>query len=420
MQKFVFFSLLWLRRAPAGVLLCLLLLGFGAPLRAHADGADGAAAAKKAKPSPDWVEFTNGDKISGTFLHAVGDKITFHSDMLGDVTIPWSNIKLLHTNSKLAVLAGSITMRHGHLPPKIPVGSLSMANGVLSVQPPEQAPAVSFPLKKAQYILEKETVQKELKNTPSWLQAWNGTLTGGGTIVQATQQEYTVTGGLALARVVPTVTWLNTRTRTTFDFTGSYGKIKQPGYTTVSGTPPVATYTPASVTKSSIYHEDAEEDRYFSQRFYYLAQMALDHNFAQNLELQQSYGAGIGWTTLKRPKQELDLKVAIQYEGQTFIQATAGENQSLLGSTVASVYHLKLPHNMSFAQNLSYVPAFNNTTAYSGSETNTVTVPFFKNLSFSFGTVDSYLNDPPPASPPTKRNSFQMTTGLSYTIKSKY
>jgi len=221
-------------------------------------------------------------------------------------------------------------------------------------------------------------------------------------------------------RTVPTVPWLNTRSRTTVDFNGSYGKIKQPAYSYLSGTPPVVTYVPESVTKSAIYHAGAEQDLYFSPRFYLLAETTFDHNFSQNLDLQQIYGAGIGWTVLKRPKQELDLKISPQYEGQAFIQAAPGQNQSLFGSTLAAVYQLKLPHNMQFAQNLSWVPAFNNTNAYSGNETDTLTIPFFKNLSLSFGTIDSYLNDPPASEPPTKRNSFQMTTGISYTIKSKY
>uniref|UniRef100_A0A7V4XSA4 DUF481 domain-containing protein n=1 Tax=Acidobacterium capsulatum TaxID=33075 RepID=A0A7V4XSA4_9BACT len=410
-----------IRRTPAGVLLCLLMLAISLPTAGWADGDGGAAAArKKNAPPPDVVIFTNGDQLSGTFVRAVGNSITFHSQMLGDVTIPWSKVKTLHTQSRLAVLAGSVTIRQRHLPRRIPIGTLSVANDMLTVQPPRPAPAVTFPVKRAQYVLDKQTVAKELRGSPGWLQAWNGTLTGGATIVQATQQEFTFTGGVALARTVPTVPWLNTRSRTTVDFNGSYGKIKQPAYSYVSGTPPVITTVPASITKSAIYHADAEEDRYFSPRFYALAQTSFDHNYAQNLDLQQAYGGGIGWTAIKRPKQELDLKISLQYEGQTFIQATAGQNQSLFGSTVASVYHLKLPHNMQFVQNVSYVPAFNNVTAYSGSETDTVTIPFFKNLSFSFGTIDSYLNDPPASEPPTKRNSFQLTTGVSYTIKSKY
>ena len=58
---------------------------------------------------------------------------------------------------------------------------------------------------------------------------------------------------------------------------------------------------------------------------------------------------------------------------------------------------------------------------YSANETNTVAFPAYKNLSFSVGTLDSYLNDPPlTTSPPTKPNSFQVTLGLTYAIKSKY
>jgi hypothetical protein len=81
---------------------------------------------------------------------------------------------------------------------------------------------------------------------------------------------------------------------------------------------------------------------------------------------------------------------------------------------------LKLPLKVLFKQQVSWIPAYNNPYAYSVGETNSLTMPFFKTLAFSVGTVDSYLNDPPPANPPTKRNSFEFTTGLTYVIKSKY
>lgn len=221
-----------------------------------------------------------------------------------------------------------------------------------------------------------------------------------------------------MQRTVPTVSWLNTRTRTTFDISGSYGTITQPGYDTTSGD--ATTYVPSSQTKSVIYHADAEQDKYFSPRFYALVQASLDHNFAQNLSLQQSDGLGVGWTAIKRTSQELDLKFALQYQGQQFIQATASENRALGGANLAMNYQLKLPHNMRLMQNISYNPAFNIPNAYSGNETDSVTIPFFKNLSFSIGTIDSYLNDPPASEPPTQQNSLQFTTGLSYTIKSRY
>ncbi len=375
---------------------------------------------KTAKSGPDVLVFTNGDRLQGKFLHAVAGKIEFHSDMLGNITVPWSKVKELHTASKLAVLLGSVAVRHGKLPKQVPIGTLSLSHSMITVHQALPAAVVQIPVKRAQYVLDELTLEKELRNHPNILQAWNGTITGGATVVEATQQEYTFTGGISMQRTVPTVSWLNTRVRTTFDLTGSYGKIKQPGYVATSGTPPVTTFVPTTETKSAIYHADAEQDDYFSSRFYALVQTALDHNFAQNLGLQQSYGAGVGWTAIKRASQEFDLKVALQYQGQNFINATPGQNRSLAGSNLAMVYQLKLPHNMNFSQNLSYNPAFNTPKAYSGSETNQVTIPFFKNLSFSMGTIDGYLNAPPASLPPTKRNSFQLTTGLSYTIKSKY
>ncbi len=63
---------------------------------------------------------------------------------------------------------------------------------------------------------------------------------------------------------------------------------------------------PATFTKSAIFHADAERDEYFSPRFFGLVQIAYDHNFAQNLQLQQIYGGGIGWTFLKTEKQNAD------------------------------------------------------------------------------------------------------------------
>jgi len=71
-------------------------------------------------------------------------------------------------------------------------------------------------------------------------------------------------------------------------------------------------------------------------------------------------------------------------------------------------------------QGVSFIPAYNNMRAYSAMENNTFAFPAYKRLSFSLGTMDSYLNNPPASLPPTKRNSFQFTMGLTYAIKSAY
>ena len=104
-----------------------------------------------------------------------------------------------------------------------------------------------------------------MHHEPGFFTGWNGAATAGATLVTATQNQYTVSGALNLVRAVPSVTWLNPRNRTSTDFTGSFGKITQPAYTV--GT----VFTPATTTKTAIYHIDGERDEYLSAKFFGLA-----------------------------------------------------------------------------------------------------------------------------------------------------
>jgi hypothetical protein len=403
------------RSFPASLSLVFLFTALFATFVAHA-AANSSTAAAKPQPQtpPDVLVFVNGDRLSGKLIRAVGSDVLFHSDIAGDLVVKWDKIKELHTETRLAVLERSIVSHQGQLPAGIPEGTLTVVNQLITVHPSSGAIIASIPLKSAQYIVDETTLHRQIAGRPGFFDGWNGALTAGATIVQATQDQYTFAGSVSLSRSAPTVNWLDTRTRTTLDFGGSFGKIIQPAYSSNG------VMTPASSSKSSIYHAAAERDGYFSPRFYVLGQTIFDHNFAQDLALEQIYGAGIGWTAVKSPMQELDVKSTLQYEGQTFIVGTSSQDQNLIGSTLNSTWAAKLPHKVQFKQQLSWIPAYNNPYAYQAGETDALTMPFLKKLAFSVGSNDSYLNDPPPASPPTKRNSFEFTTGLTYAIKSKY
>ena len=363
--------------------------------------------------APDVLVLSNGDTLHGKFVNAVGGKVTFHSDVLGDISLSWDKIKELHTGQKVAVLQNSVKVRGKKTEGQIPVGTVDVENQQVTVHPANAAPPQPIPVKNAQYIVDQSTLDKEMYHEPSLKAGWNGAATAGATLVTATENQYTFSGAVGLVRVVPTVSWLDPRNRTSVDFTGSFGKITQPAYVAAGVT------VPAVTTKSAIYHAEAERDEYFSPRFFGLAQTAFDHNFGQDLDLQQIYGGGIGWTILKTPKQEADLKATMQYEKQQFISGTSSGNQNLIGSTFAANYILNLKR-VTYTQGVAFIPAYNNSRAYSTNETNTLAFPAYKSLSFSVGTLDSYLNDPPVSLPPTKRNSFQFTMGLTYAIKSKY
>lgn len=371
-----------------------------------------------AAAAPDVLVLSNGDTLHGKLVSEVGGKVTFHSDPLGDVSLGWDKIKELHASESFAVVDKNLKPQGKKSAAQIPTGPLEVADKAITVHSENGAVSAPIPVANALYIMDKGTLDKQLYHHPGFMTGWNGAATAGAAIVAATENQYTFSGGIGLVRVIPTVSWLTTRNRTAIDFTGSFGKITQPAYTIpASGTTP-PTFVPAVVTKSALYHADAERDEYFSTRFFGLGQIAFDHNYAQDLDLQQIYGGGIGWTVLKAPKQEADIKATVQYEKQQFITDSAA-NQNLIGSTFSVAYslHQKL---VTYTQGLAFIPAYNNPHAYSANETNTFAFPAWKRFSFSVGTLDSYLNDPPASEPPTKRNSFQFTMGLTYAFKSKY
>jgi hypothetical protein len=363
-------------------------------------------------PAPDVLVLSNGDTLHGKFVSAINGTVTFHSDPLGDITLTWDKIKELQTGEKVAAIDKSVKLQGRHNAGKIPTGTVALQNKTVTVQP-ERGPALPpIPEENVPYIVDVTTMNKQINGHPSLLQGWNGSATAGANVVTATQNQYAFSGAVGLVRSVPTVTWLNARNRTSIDFLGSYGKITEPSYFNAG------VFVPEVTTKTAIYHADAERDEYFTPRVYALALVAFDHNFSQNLDLQQIYGGGLGWTVLKTETQTLDLKGTIQYERQAFISGLPSE-RNLVGSTFAADYLLKTKI-LTFSQDLLYIPAYNDPSAYSVGETNTLGFTAYKNFGFTIGTIDTYLNNPAISLPPTKRNSFQFTMGLTYAIKSKY
>ena len=371
------------------------------------------AAPRKSAKAPDVIILSNGDTLHGKVLRSVNGTIVFQSGPLGTLHIGWSSIKELRTSKPFAVLKKSATSRHIEHG-QIPRGRLTLTHQILTVEPVSHATIAKIPVKDVRIITSLETLEKQLGGQQGFFQGWNGSATAGAALVTATEKQYTVNAGISLERPSPTVNWLRRRNNTEVDFNASYGKITQPAYTNSSGT-----VVPAVVTKTAIYHFGAERDEYFTPRFFALGQTSFDHNYSQNLQLQQIYGGGIGWTALQTDRQHANLKATIQYEKQQFIASATNQNQNLIGSTYSASYRLRLKP-FTFQQKVNYVSSYNNLRAYSANETNSIIFPTWKSLALTVGTNDSYLNFVPATLPPTKHNSFQFTMGLTYSFQSNY
>ncbi|MBZ5591610.1 MAG: DUF481 domain-containing protein [Acidobacteriia bacterium] len=347
------------------------------------------------KAEPDVLIFTNGEKLIGHLVRSTGDKVTFKSDMAGEVTVEWKQIQELHSSQKYAVIQKGVQLHAHESDGKVSRGTIAVADQKIEVRPGGDHPPQTVAVADAAYVVDDAAFEKAM-HRPGIFEAWKGALTGGASLVEATQKSNTFTGSIGLIRAAPTENWLDPRNRTIVDFSTSYGKLTQPNTPTV---------------KTSIYHADAERDEYFTGRVFGFGQLAYDHNFSQGLDLQQTYGGGIGWTAIKRPNQTLDLRASMSYVSQQF--AGSAKNQNLVGSTFAEGYQRTLPHGILFNEQVSVTPAWNNTRAYTAAGGAGLTMPVFKRLSLALSALDTFLNDPPAG---FKKNSFQFTTGVTYTL----
>lgn len=365
------------------------------------------ALAQAAKPTPDTIIFTNGDQLTGTFLHVIGDTVTFKSDIAGEVSFPLSKVKELHSGGSFAVLRKDRPVTKQPVTP----GTITLSGDNITVAT-TNAPEYNIPTKDVGFIIDKDTYVKETNPHPPFSYGWNGAITGGATIIEATQTGQSYNAGISLIRAIPTVPYLPKRNRTIFNLIETYGKLTQPAIP--------ATDTPYSQVKTSIFHTDVEQDEYFTPRLYVLGTAVFDHNFSLGLQFQQIYGVGIGWTVIQDAKQEFDIRGDIHYERQTFIQPTpqippivGTPDKDLIGATISEDYIRHLPGKLVLTEAASFLPAFNDTQAYSANGMVGLAMPVYHRFSVHFTTSDTYLNEPAVG---FEKNSYQFITGVTYTL----
>jgi Protein of unknown function, DUF481 len=392
-------------RSVIPTILALASLSSLASLRSYGSNLGDGAGQANAAAAPDVMVFTNGDQITGKLLRVLNGTVTFHSDILGDVDVQWDKIKSIHSSQSFAVIQQGQKITRKTPASEVALGTIQVENQQVIVSAAPNAVRNEIPTKNAQYLIDEGTYTKQVRGKPGFREGWTGSVTFGASQVQATQNSTSFTTAAFAKRTVPNVVWLPPRSRMELNFNSAYGSITQPNQPT---------------TKTNIIQGDVQQDWYLSPRFFALAIASFDHNFSQGLDLQQIYGGGFGYTLIKSPKQELDLKADVHYERQSF-GLTPGvappvitPSKNLIGADVIDTYLLHLPHGMVFNQKLVVTPAFNQTNAWSALAIAGLDFPVYKHFSFSLSALDNYLNDPAVGS---KKNSFQYSAGLTYTFQ---
>ncbi len=360
------------------------------------------AQGNESKPATDVIVFTNGDQLTGTLERATGDSFLFKSDIVGEVTISADKIKEIHAGGKFIALRKDekITRTAKH------PGNITYADNTVTVSDAAGGAPEIVPVKNLAYLVDNATYTKEVTGNPGIWYGWHGAIAGGITLVESTQTSQSYNAAVNLIRLVPTVDFLPPRTRSTINVLETYGKLTQPAI------PQTIPPTLASETKTNIFHADAEHDRYFTPNFYGLVGAAFDHNFSQGLDFQQIYGIGLGWTLIKTPVQEFDIKADVHYQRQNF--QPPNPNKDLIGTSFTELYHRNLPAKIIFTESGTFIPAWNDLNAYSAIFAAGFQIPTYKRFSFNLNLLDNYLNSPAVG---FKSNSLQFITAISYTLK---
>jgi Protein of unknown function, DUF481 len=372
------------------------------------------AAAPPAAPGTDTLVLTDGEQLIGKLVKVLSGAVTFHSNVVGDVTVPIAKIRELHAakSGQFAVIEKNLHITRKTAAQQVPVGSIAIENNAVQVVP-QGAPARSIPANDVDLLIDAASFNRALRGNHDFLHDWSGSLTAGATLVKSTISSQTYTGVATLVRAVPTASWLPPSSKTTLNLSGTYGLARQPEIT--SGT---TVLLPASETKTDILHGGAEYDKYWSRAFFGFVNAAADHNFGSGLQLQQAYGGGAGWTALRTPNSELDVKAAMVYEQQQFYNSAGSTSGTptlnLTSAAVTENLKRSFMHGMVLNQYLTLTPAFNVAQAYSAMANAILTFPAYKRINFSLSSTDNYIGNPPQG---YQRNTFQLTAGATYVFK---
>ncbi len=406
--------------AVAATLSLLLLTALSAQART-APKIPVAPAAKKEPEIKEELMLKNGDRLTGELLNSTGTEIKFKTELAGEVTVKWENIKELKSKRDFAVVPKDL--KDARESAKVPQGAIEVGEKGIVVTPvsrtkpevsaapagPEAKPGATkeaaaskeIPTSTIASVVDDATYQKEINKKIGFRSGWDGHISTGTSMIYSTQDSSLYQVDTALKRSIPTVSWLEPKLRTTIDLTLSAGKTTQPGTET---------------TITNIYHVGLERDEYFSPRGYYLQVLSEDHNYAQGLVIQQKYGGGIGATLFKKKDAELDITADLHYENQQF-QANASADVKaltlhLIASTLTEGYTRKWG-KLQFDEKILADIAWNDSSAFSASGHSSLRLPVYKRLAFSVTTIDNFLNNPQIG---YKKNSFQFTTGFALNL----
>ncbi|HEX4138421.1 MAG TPA: DUF481 domain-containing protein [Bryobacteraceae bacterium] len=404
---------------------------------------------------PDVITFVNGDKMSGQMVGVTSTGLVFRAAMVGEVTVEWSKIRDLHSENGFGVIAAYARAgATGTAPPAfLPPAPATVAAGQTPARvAPAPAPAAPPPV--APPAVARATAPAPQPSTPaaplqaavpppsapvtpnrpeaapavpaptpvsaanwhSWFgshlfSGWQGNAAAGVAYVAATTSLISVTPSVNLLRTYPKAggSW-PLHARTYVNFMANYSRETQNGDVAYFDPTRRTIFIPGSFDETYTLHAEFVQDYFLFPRLFVQAGAIFDHNYAQSLDLLQSYGGGLGFVVYRTDRSELNLRAGVGYSRQDY-NGYPGFDASVIAGRFYESYQHKFGNGMSFSEQGGMRPAWTDPRFLFGGGQLTFNMPVYRRLNLNVSSFDFWSRTPPPM---LKKNIFQVALGVSY------
>jgi putative salt-induced outer membrane protein len=340
----------------------------------------------------DTLTLRNGDHLTGTIVSSDGKVVTFKTDYAGEIKVQWSAVKESTTEKPLYVVKKDKTTVNGTVTTEDSNIDVHTAN----------AGTVAVLLSDVTIIRSPEQQQAYEKSLhPSLAEDWKGAANFGFAMARGNSDTSNLNIGF------------NADRKTTSD------EIKMYASSIYSTTGVIAGGT---VTANEILG-GVRYDKDINPRLFAFVSGDFLHNALQSLNLQQIYGAGLGWHAINQPTTTLDLLAGINYTRESYSGATVAGgastnvNRNFPALTLGEDFTKKLGKANSFNEHFYFYPDLSDTSQYRFSLDAGWATQIQRWIGWQLTVSDRYISNPPILG--TKKNDVVLTTGINVSFGAK-
>jgi len=321
----------------------------------------------------DQVVLKNGDTLTGKIVKKDGDKLTFKSEFLGEVSMPWTAVKSLVSDEPVTVvLPGGETV----------AGKVSTSGETLEVAAPTPKSAPLAGVANIRNPAEQHSWER--LQHPGILELWTGAFDLGLALARGNARTDTLTTAFAATRVTR-------KDKITVNFNQIYGTARLNGVTD----------TIASALRGGWGY-----NRNITPRLFVTTLNDYEHDRFQLLDLRFVAGGGFGANAVKNDLTVLSFSGIADYERENFMSGI--DRDSAEASFGDDLLH-KLSSASSVTQSFRFFSNLSHTGEYRINFDLSCVTAFKKWMAWHVTASDRFLSNPLPG---RQRNDLLLSTGL--------